>query len=74
MDDRSLLRDHHRDLRDVAVPTHAGARAADVVGVIMAGGDAYGFTLVVSAGLVWQIRRWRPIPGAPDPPVTPGGA
>jgi hypothetical protein len=33
------LRGHRRQLRDVAVTADVGARVADVVGAIMAGGD-----------------------------------
>ncbi|MDR1512935.1 MAG: hypothetical protein LBS56_05565 [Propionibacteriaceae bacterium] len=41
-------------------------------GDVVPGWCAYGFMSVVSAALVWQLRRWRPIPGVPDPPVRGG--
>jgi hypothetical protein len=48
--------------------SHGVGPVGDAVG---RGRWAYGFISVVSAALVWQLRRWRPIPGVPDPPVTP---
>jgi hypothetical protein len=37
---------------------------------LAAGWFAYGLMTVVAAGLVWQLRRWRPIPGVPSPPIV----
>jgi hypothetical protein len=48
----------------------AGSGVSPVGSNLPAGWSAYGFMAVVGAGLVWQLRRWRPIPGVPSPPVV----
>jgi hypothetical protein len=47
-----------------------GAGESPVGSNLPAGWTAYGLMVAAAVALVWQLRRWRPIPGVPSPPIV----